>query len=252
MTSLAVVSDTNLGSAVLRATRPVVAAFVSPSCAASAALLPILEQLAVEYAGRVLAVAINAEEETLLVEQFSIACTPTLLVVDRGEPVTRAVGFAPLGLIRQLFVDTASSNLARHWLWSPTEEVFEETVIAPLLQRWGWRFIRQAPCPLPTSKGIRGRIDFLAYLDDDDDPLTLFENKRQIASQYDLQQAVVQARTYAAALDARSFVVAAPSGMWVYAREGKRTRSAGTFSSLDLHINPQALATLLLELGRRS
>jgi thiol-disulfide isomerase/thioredoxin len=250
MTSLPIVSDGNLGSVVLRATRPVIAAFVSPSCVASTALLPIVERLADEYAGRVQAVAINAEDETLLVEQFNIACTPTLLVVQHGEPITRAVGFAPLGLIRQLFADVASCSVPRQWLWSPTEELFEEAVIAPLLQGWGWQFTRQAPCPLPTSKGIRGRIDFLAYDNGTGEPLTLFENKRQIASQYELQQAVVQARTYAVALNVGSFVVAAPSGMWIYAVHGKRIRAAGLFSSLELHTNPQALATLLLQLRR--
>ncbi len=211
--------------------------------------MPILEQLADDYAGRVLVVAINAEEETLLVEQFSIACTPTLLIFRQGEPITRMVGFAPDGLIRLLFADVASCAVPRQWLWTPTEEVFEETVIVPLLQKWGWHYTRQAPCPLPTSKGVRGRIDFLAYLNANE-PLTLFENKRQIVSHYELQQAVVQARTYAVALNVGSFVVAAPSGMWVHSLRGKRAALAGMFSSLDLHTNPQVLATLLLQLRK--
>jgi hypothetical protein len=126
-------------------------------------------------------------------------------------------------------------------LWSPTEQAFEDAVIVPLLDAWGWTCRRQVACPLPAGKGAaRGRVDILVYAGAAE-PLTLFENKRQIASAAALQQAMIQAQGYAQALGLVSFVVAAPAGMWVYRLREGRARLVRSFSSLEVVTHPEVV-----------
>ncbi len=102
-------------------------------------------------------------------------------------------------------------------LWSPTEQDFEDAVIIPLLDAWGWGYQRQVSCKVQKGKTTsHGRIDILAYADAASKPLTLFEAKRQIVHKAALQQAMAQAQGYAQALDLATFVVAAPVGLWIY------------------------------------
>jgi hypothetical protein len=141
-----------------------------------------------------------------------------------------------------LFEQVIAGDLTPGRLWSPIEQAFEDAVIIPLLDAWGWTYRRQVTCPLRADKPVaRGRVDILAYTDDAITPLTLFENKRQIASSGALQQAVAQARGYAEVFRMVSFVVAAPVGMWVYRLDGGRAELVQSFSSLEVASYPEVV-----------
>jgi hypothetical protein len=104
--------------------------------------------------------------------------------------------------------------------------------------------VRQAASPAPA----RGRIDFLVYDEPGAPPLTLFENKRQIASTQALAQAVAQAHGYARALGLPSCVVAAPAGLWIYDSAGTHPVLVRRISSLELLQRPGDMLTLLRQL----
>jgi len=205
----------------------------------------LLDELATAYAGRIRFASIAAEQATLLAEQFGLQMTPTLIVVRDGEIATRAVGFIPPGLLRLLAEQVASAALPPEPFWCPVEATFEEIVIVPLLQSWGVTYVRQAASPAPA----RGRIDFLVYDDPAAPPLTLFENKRQIASAQALGQATAQAHGYARALGLRSCVVAAPAGMWVFSSAEASPVLVRRVTSLELLQRPEDVPGILRNLG---
>jgi thioredoxin 1 len=240
-TPLLTVTETNFGRRVLASPLPTLVLFGAPSCPASRALKPLLQDLAALYASKLRVAAIDAERAGWLAEQFGVAATPTLLVVQDGEIITRVVGFAPIGLLRLLCEQIAAGALPPDPFWSPNEATFEDLVIAPLLDRWGLTYVRQAPCPAPA----RGRIDILVYERSLDQPLTLFENKRQIASTYAFRQARAQAHRYARALRLPSFVVAAPAGLWIYACVGQQAIELRRVTSLELQEHPDNILALL-------
>jgi len=96
-----------------------------------------------------------------------------------------------------------------------SEAEFEEEVVAPLLERWGFKYQAQYPCHFRFgSQDHRGRVDF--FVSDERGPLTLFEDKFRIHNEDHLQPAVAQAKSYAIMLGLPSFVVAAPEGLWLY------------------------------------
>jgi thioredoxin 1 len=229
-TALLSVTESNFGRSVLNSALPVVALFGSRACPASRALRPLLNELASVYAGTIRFATINAEQSPLIAEQFGFQITPTLIVVQHGEIATRVVGFVAPELLRLLCDQVASGTLPLEPFWSPVEATFEDVVVVPLLEAWGFTYLRQAACPTPA----RGRIDFLVYDQPDAPALTLFENKRQLASAQALAQAAAQAHRYARALNIASFVVAAPAGLWIYAATAKAPVAVRRVTSLEL------------------
>ena len=240
-TRLLAVSEDDFGRRVLASPLPALVLFGAPSCPASRALRPLLQELATLHAATLRVAAVDVERAAWLAEQFGVAVTPTLLVARDGDIITRVVGFAPIELLRLLCEQIATGALPSDPFWSPTEATFEDLVLAPLLDRWGLAYVRQAPCPAPS----RGRIDMLVYDGSPDQPLTLFENKRQIASAQALRQASAQAHTYARALGLRSFVVAAPAGLWIYACVERRAVELRRLTGLELQQDPDSVLALL-------
>jgi len=245
--SLLPVTESTFGRHVLHAPVPVVALFGSRACPASRALRPLLHELASTYAGQIRFASIAAEHATLLAGQFGLQMTPTLIVVQDSEIVTRVVGFVSPGLLRLLCEQIAGAALPPEPFWCPVEATFEEIVVVPLLESWGLTYVRQAACP------ARARIDFLVYDDPTAPPLTLFENKRQVASPQALAQAATQAHAYARALRLPSCVVAAPAGLWIYSSTTTMPVVVRRVTSLELQQHPDEVLQILrrLNLGHR-
>lgn len=245
-----VVTETTFARDVLAAALPVVVVFHASSCEASRTLVPLVSRLAPEFVGRLLVAFVDVDDDALIADQYSVQGVPSLVVFQDGEATMRLIGFAAAGLVRQMFTEAATGRVVQT-LWRPTEEAFEDAVIIPLLEDWGWSYTRQEACVLrPGRRSRRGRIDILVHGAAADQPLTLFENKRLILSQRDVQAAAVQAHGYAEALAVPSFVIAAPSGWWVYALRAEAVVLTGAFSSLDVHRRPEAVRDLLLRLHK--
>jgi thioredoxin 1 len=251
MAQLITITESTFRRRVLAAPLPVVVRFGSPTCAASRAMLPLLEQLASTHAEQLLVATLNIDNAPLLAEQYAIEATPTLALFEHGELVTRIVGFIQDGLLQLFFSQVAQDSLAGEAFWRPTEEAFEDAVIVPLLQAWGFGYQRQVHCSLPTGRASgRGRVDFLVYDAPMAQPLTLIESKRLLLSTQDLGRAVRQAQGYAQALQVSSFVVAAPSGMWIYQLDGAQATRVRAVTSLEVQQHPEAIQRLLLQLQR--
>jgi len=244
-TALLSVTESNFGRYAINAPLPVVALFGSRACPASRALRPLLHELASMYAGVIRFATINAEQSPLLAGQYGLQITPTLIVVQHGEIATRVVGFVAPDLLRLLCDQVASGTLPPEAFWSPVEATFEDVVIVPLLDAWGFTYERQAACPTPP----RGRIDFLIYDQPAAPALTLFENKRQILSAQALAQAAAQAHGYACALHVPSFVVAAPAGLWIYDATAKMPLAVRRVTSLELQQQPDTVPWILRRLA---
>jgi len=238
------VTESNFGRYVINSPLPVVALFGSRTCAASRALRPLLHELATLHAGSIRFATINAEQSQLLAGQFGLHITPMLIVVQDGEIATRVVGFVSPELLRLLCDQIASGALPHDAFWSPVEATFEDVVIVPLLDAWGFTYLRQAASPRPA----RGRIDFLIYDGPNAPPLTLFENKRQLLSSQALAQAAAQAHGYARALQLSSFVVAAPAGLWIYASTATAPVVVRQFTSLELQQQRASVPRILRQL----
>jgi hypothetical protein len=225
--------------------------FGKRTCPASQALATLLGMMVERYAGQLRIVKVNVDTATFLAEQYEVGATPTLLVLQQGDVAARVVGYFPEGLVRVLCDQIVRGELEDSSVWSPVEEVFEDAVVVPLLERWGFHYQRQVACSLPgRATPARGRVDVLVYDHPQVQPLTLFENKRHIASAQELRDAITQAQAYARAFCLRSFVVAAPAGIWIYARTATRPTCVRQMSSLEVEQQGAIVPTLLRQLAQ--
>ncbi|MEU5268877.1 thioredoxin [Streptomyces hygroscopicus] len=71
---------------------------------------PALEQVATELAGRVKLVKVDIDRNPHLAQRFEVQAVPTLLILDKGEPVARRAGAAPAGTLRSWVEQVAAGR----------------------------------------------------------------------------------------------------------------------------------------------
>ena len=82
--------------------RPVVVDFWADWCEPCKTLMPLLEKLANEYAGKFLLAKVNADEQQMSAQQLGVRSLPTVMVIKDGQPVDGFVGAQPETQVRQI------------------------------------------------------------------------------------------------------------------------------------------------------
>lgn len=91
--------------------RLVLVDFWADWCAPCKALMPVLEKLANEYAGKFLLAKVNADQQQMIAGQFGVRSLPTVILMKDGQPVDAFQGVQPEQAIREL-LDT---HLPKPW-----------------------------------------------------------------------------------------------------------------------------------------
>jgi thioredoxin 1 len=80
---------------VRQAPGPVVVDFFGKTCPPCAKLLPLLEQVAVEFEGQASFVKVDVEDAEDVASQLGISVVPTVIFFRDGSPVDKLTGFVP-------------------------------------------------------------------------------------------------------------------------------------------------------------
>lgn len=91
---IAHLTDSNFHEFVSR-NRLVLVDFYADWCMPCRMLAPIVEELAKDYAGKVLVGKINVDENPASADLFQVFSIPTLIIFKLGREVERIVGFVP-------------------------------------------------------------------------------------------------------------------------------------------------------------
>ncbi len=95
------VTDATFQDVVLRSRLPVVVDFWAPWCAPCHMIAPVLEEIAREFAGRLVVAKLNVDENPHTARSFGVMSIPTLIVFRNGQPVDRLVGALPGPVLRE-------------------------------------------------------------------------------------------------------------------------------------------------------
>jgi thioredoxin 1 len=90
--NLLTLTEANFPEEVLRSSVPVLVDFWAEWCGPCKMITPILDELALEYEGRVKIGKVNIDEQQSLAAQHGIRAIPTLLLFKNGEVAEQIVG----------------------------------------------------------------------------------------------------------------------------------------------------------------
>jgi thioredoxin 1 len=71
---------------------PVFVDFWAPGCDSCKKVVPILEDLAVRYSGKVKFVKVNADENDDLASKYNVFGKPTLAIFNKGNVISQQIG----------------------------------------------------------------------------------------------------------------------------------------------------------------
>ncbi len=79
----------------------VVVDFWAEWCMPCRMIAPIIDELAREYAGKVVFAKLNTDENPSVAARYSISAIPTLIFFKNGKPVDQVVGALPKGELKR-------------------------------------------------------------------------------------------------------------------------------------------------------
>ena len=82
------------------ASTPVLVDFWAPWCGPCKAIAPILEELAVEFAGKLRIAKVNIDENDAIAVEHGIRAIPTMLLFKNGKLAEQIVGMLPKAALK--------------------------------------------------------------------------------------------------------------------------------------------------------
>ena len=95
MGNIVSIDNSNFDEAVIGSKTPVLVDFWAPWCGPCKAIAPILEELSVEYEGKLTIAKLNIDEAPQNASKYGVSAIPTMLLFKDGQPVQSIVGYEP-------------------------------------------------------------------------------------------------------------------------------------------------------------
>lgn len=88
-------TDKNFEAEVLKSATPVLVDFWAVWCGPCRAIAPVIENVAVEYKGKVKVAKMNVDNHQIVPQKYDVRNIPTLLLFKQGQVIEQIVGAGP-------------------------------------------------------------------------------------------------------------------------------------------------------------
>ncbi|MEB3339662.1 thioredoxin [Okeania sp.] len=89
------VTDSSFQEEVLESELPVLVDFWAPWCGPCRMVTPVVDEISVQYEGKIKVVKVNTDENPNVASQYGIRSIPTLMIFKAGQRVDMVVGAVP-------------------------------------------------------------------------------------------------------------------------------------------------------------
>jgi thioredoxin 1 len=89
------VEEQNFNQIVLQSKIPVLVDFWAQWCGPCRMVAPLVEELAGEYKGKIAFAKVDVDKNPKVANQYGVMSIPTLIIFNKGKPVSNMVGFRP-------------------------------------------------------------------------------------------------------------------------------------------------------------
>ena len=96
-----IVNEQNFEQEVVNSNIPVLVDFWATWCGPCKMLLPVIDEIAKEYEGKLKVCKVNTDENMTLSSQFQITSIPCLIIFKNGKAINKMVGFRPKNDIKK-------------------------------------------------------------------------------------------------------------------------------------------------------
>lgn len=97
-----ILTEDNFEQEVLKSEQPVLVDFWAAWCGPCRMVLPLVDQLAEEYAGRAKVGKVNVDEQAKLAIEYNVMTIPTIIVFKNGEIVEQVSGAYPKAHLEEM------------------------------------------------------------------------------------------------------------------------------------------------------
>lgn len=101
------VTDGTFESSVLKSSLPVLVDFWAPWCGPCRAIGPVIDELAIEYEGKIAIFKMNVDENPATPGRYGIRAIPTLILFKDGQVVEQVTGAVSKNNLKDLIAQKA-------------------------------------------------------------------------------------------------------------------------------------------------
>ena len=101
------VTDGTFESSVLKSSLPVLVDFWAPWCGPCRAIGPVIDELAIEYEGKISIFKMNVDENPATPGRYGIRAIPTLILFKDGQVVEQVTGAVSKNNLKDLIAQKA-------------------------------------------------------------------------------------------------------------------------------------------------